>query len=385
MHRSATRLGLPLAAAASLIFATGAGSAFAASNVHVQASVKGRIQSVNRVHSRIKIDGRLFEVAPRLIQLLQQLEGKIIVDLKLNGYDKVVGVSRVWAKQDVASGPVTAISATNITLGTTTYALVSGAPIHYGRYLLTTAMVPLNTTATVELNSAGEVEAVWLASDANLPRNSHISGTITAVSSTAISLDGYTLSIAPNVVVRADGQNVSYTDVAINQKAMVQLNSQGEVDLIRLAGQGSVTGAVTADTASTITVGTNTYLYASDVQVRYRQYTLTPEQIPMGSTVVVRLNAFGQATNVRLQSDSNLPTRSKISGTISLVSGNTIDLAGYSLTMAPTFDVSFEGVSSLSNSVTAGEQASAWLNSSGQVARLVVGTNTQSQGNQGNS
>ena len=78
-----------------------------------------------------------------------------------------------------------------------------------------------------------------------------------------------------------------------------------------------------------------------------------------------------------LQSDAALPSKEKVSGTISAVSGNTITLSGYTLTMAPSFNLQFNGVSSLSDSVTAGETASASLNSAGQVSQLVIGTSAK--------
>lgn len=100
---------------------------------------------------------------------------------------------------------MTSIGDTTITLGTTTYDLVSGAPIHYRGYLLAVSQVPLNTEATVALDSAGAVEAVWPTADSALPPRPVLSGTISAITGSSLTMDGYPLALASTVAVRADG------------------------------------------------------------------------------------------------------------------------------------------------------------------------------------
>lgn len=157
-----------------------------------------------------------------------------------------------------------------------------------------------------------------------------------------------------------------------NQKAVVFLDQEGTVDLIRLQNEGRVQGTVTADSSSSITIGSTTYPYAADVIIRYHQYVLTPTQVPTGSMATVKLNALRQAQEVVLRSDANLPQKHEISGTISMVSGNTMTISGYTLTMAPTFSVTYENVTSLVDAVTPGETASAWIDGSGQVSRSLA-------------
>jgi hypothetical protein len=373
MRRFAYYLGLMGSMAAVLTMATGAGFAG-----HGQASVSGKVQSVNRVHDRVRIDGRVYAAAPGIIGLIADLEHLGHVTLKVGDHGKIVGVLKSRDMANYRTGTITALGSSTITLGTTTYDMVSGAPIHYRGYLLAASQVPLNTEATVELDRAGAVEAVWLNTDSALPPTPVISGTITAINSTQLTINGYTLTLASNVAVRSGNQTLTLAEVMANEKVVVYLDQEGTVDLIRVQTPGAVHGTVTADSSSSITIGSTAYDYASNVSIRYRQYVLTTSQVPIGSEAVVKLNASGDAQTVILLTDSNLPSRHEISGTISMVSGNTMVLSGYTLTMAPTFTVSYENATTLVNAVTAGETAKAWINGSGEVSRLVVGASNQS-------
>ncbi len=373
MHRTLSKVAVPLSLAATLALATGAGNVFADTSAH--AMVSGHVQWTSKIKDRVRINGHVFAVAPGLLGLFTKIKAGSQDVFKLNDHKQIVGV--IHAEGNRKTGTITAISPTSISLGTTSYTVISGAPIHYRGYILTSAQVPINTLATVQLDSAGAVEAIWLHSDSNLPAKPQVSGTIQAVSSTSIEVSGHTLPVASNVVVRADGQNESYATLAPNQKVMVRLDQEGSVDFIQLQGQGTVRGSVAGDTTSSITIGSTTYPYAANAKIHYRKYSLSPTQVSTGSNAVIRLNALGQAVSVTLKSDAALPSKEKVSGTISAVSGNTITLSGYTLTMAPSFNLRFNGVSSLSDSVTAGETASASLNSAGQVSQLVIGTSAK--------
>jgi hypothetical protein len=104
----------------------------------------------------------------------------------------------------------------------------------------------------------------------------------------------------------------------------------------------------------------------------------------VSSTVTLRLNALGQVQTVNLMQDANLPNSERVSGTITAVSTGTITIGTYDLTLASTIDVTYFGATSLTNSVTSGEIAQAWLNSSGQVTRLSIGAPSSGQDHSGN-
>ncbi len=370
---------LPLSLAAAAALAGTAGTAFAANHANTELFLTGRIQAMNLVRGTIRIDGRTLTVAPNSIKSLSKVDGHSQVDLKLNRNDDVIGVIRASEQAARQTGPITAISSSSITIGSNTYTLLPNAPIRYHEYTLTPSQVPLNTEATVKLDNAGNVVTVRLHSDSNLPNHPVLKGQITALTANSMTTDGYTLPVSSHVVVRKDDRTIAYSAVAANQNAIVQLNRAGAVNFIVLQNQKMVRGTISADTSSSLTIGTHTYTYAPNAQIRYHDYTLNRSEVPTGSEAIVKLNAMGQAQQVILETDVNLPSQEEVSGTISAVGTSSIAVTratsstSYQLPLASTFDVSYQGTNSLTNTVTTGETANVHLNKSGQVDRLIIG------------
>ncbi len=283
----------------------------------------------------------------------------------------------------VQRGEITAVTATSITLGSTSYALATNVSVRYDEYTLTVAEIPVSTQAIVFLNSSGAVRAIRLKSDPSLPARPVLRGTITAASSSSITIDGYTLPVSANVTVRADGQVLTIASIPTNTPAVVHLNRTGTVVLIQIMTHAisGIQGTVTADTSTSITIGNTTYTYAPNVTIRYRQYTLTPSQIPVGSQAMVELNSSGQAITVILRSDSSLPNGRTVQGTISAINGTTLTINSYSLSLAANFTIVYEGTTSLTNTVTTGETAVARLNGAGQISQLIVELQSDSSSN----
>lgn len=367
------RLGVPLALAAATALIATAGSAFAAN--HAKLSVSGTVSFVAHQPGQVRIDGRLFTVMPRVAHQLELLGNHARVTVRLNDHDKIVGLMSAEHHQNRQTGTVTAVTASTITLGSTAHTLAPGAAIHYGHFTLSVTQVPIHATATIALNRSGEVTTVWIHHDAKLPPRPILMGTISGITSNSLTIDDYTLTVSSSVTVKMGDQTVAFSQVAANQRALVQLNSLGQVVRIRLLNLPSIKGTITADTASSLTIGGKTYAYASNAHIRYHKYQLTESQVPIGSSATVRLNALDQATLVVLSSDANLPHQKQVSGTVSATTSTTITIGSYTLPLASSLNVSYYGVNSLTNSVTTGEQARAWLNNQGQVAQLAVGTN----------
>lgn len=373
MRHSFGRLGFPLALAASAALIGTAGSAFAAN--HTKLSVTGTISAVSMAKGQVRIDGQVLTAVPRVVVQLKKLGSDARVTLKLNAQDKIVGIIKSDHYQNhIETGTVTGITASTITLGSTTYNLASGVVIRYGPFMLPWSQVTLNTKATVALNNSGAVDAVWLHADSSLPPRPMLFGNISAVTSNSITIDGYTLPVSSSVVVKADNQTLSFSQVAANQRAVVRLDSAGTVKDIQLLNHGAARGTVTADTSSSITINGTAYTYAANARIHYRQYTLSASQVPVGSMAVVQLNALGQADQVQLINDAALPKTNKVSGTVSQVSGTSITINSYTLPLASSMTVTYEGATSLTNGVTTGEDARASLNGQGQVNNLTVGT-----------
>ncbi|PSR20182.1 MAG: hypothetical protein C7B45_16095 [Sulfobacillus acidophilus] len=286
------------------------------------------------------------------------------------------------AHRRVQRGEITAVTATSITLGSTTYTLAANVSVHYHEYSLSVAEIPVNTKAVIFLNGSGVVTAIRLSSDPSLPAHPVLRGTITAISSSSITIDGYTLPVSANVTIKSDGQTLALSAIPANAQAIVHLNRTGTVVLILLTTdvQAGIQGTVTADTPTSITIGTTTYTYAPNVTIRYRQYTLTPSEVPVGSQAMVTLNSSGQAATVILLTDSSLPNSSTVQGTISSINGTTLTINSYSLSLAANFTVTYEGTTSLTNTVTTGETAIARLNTAGQISQLIVEVSGNSSG-----
>lgn len=372
------RLGVPLALAAATALIGTAGSAFAAN--HAKLSVSGTVSFVAHQKGRVRIDGRLFTVVPRVAHQLALLGNHARVTVRLNDHDQIIGLMSADHHQNRQTGTVTAVTASTITLGSRAYTLAPGAVVHYRHFMLSVTQVPLKSTATIALNHNGEVTAVWLHQDANLPPRSTFQGMISGVTSNSLTIDGHTLPVSSSVSVKMGDHTVAFSQVAANQRARVRLNSLGHVVQIRLLNLPSVKGTITADTASSLTIGGKTYAYAANAHIRYHKYQLTESQVPVGSSATVRLNALDQASLVILRSDANLPQQKQVSGTVAATSSSTITIGSYTLPLASSLNVSYYGVNSLTNSVATGEQARASLNNQGQVAQLAVGTSLSLNG-----
>lgn len=371
MHAKLRQFALPAVLAASVALAP---AALAQSHPH-RAVDHGRIEGFAK--GKISAREHLVAIAPGLLGLFGRFGDHAKTKMKVKIEDHVMAVPMA----NVKLGTITAISPTSVTVNGTTYTLASNATIRYRMFLLTTGQVPPNTEAALVLNSAGDVASIWLQADANLPPAPIVHGQITTVTTDTITIDGYTLPVASNVMVDNQGQSEALSQVPVNSTATVRLNREGIVEAIWIGGPGpnrnilTVSGTVSGSSATSITIGANTYTYAPGARIRYREYgNLSPLAISVGSDVVARLNSAGQVTEVRVLSDTGLPARREVSGTVSAVNGSTITVDGYTLTLAPSFDIAFLGATSLSNSVTTGEEAHARLNASGQVSRLVIGT-----------
>lgn len=372
MHKLLRQMVVPMAAASTLALVGSTSlNAFAATRTNL--SLTGALTQSSALRDHVKINGHLYAALPRVAREMNHWSQGTRVRVKIDARGRIVAVQKAQDRQTSrVTGTITAVSTNTITVGSTVYPMASNISVRFGPFTLSAQSIPVNSTATLRLNSSGEVTAIWLRSDSNLPRRPMLMGKISAVSTSTITIDGYTLPVTSSTTVKADGQTVPFTDVAANQRALVRLDRSGTVAEILLLNEGTVRGTVTADSASSVTVGGTTYPYANDVNIRYRQYILTPSQLPSGATVVIHLNAMGQAAGVNVLSGVNLPANGQITGSVGSVSANSITINSDTLPLASTLTVTYEGTTSLSNSVTAGETARAWLNHQGQVSHLLV-------------
>lgn len=252
------------------------------------------------------------------------------------------------------SGAIQSITSTTLQIGSYTLPLASTVTVNYHDHQLTLAQVPTGANAKVVINSAGQVTKIHLLSDPSLPRGESYTGTISAVSSGDIQIGSYTLTLASSVTVKYHDHRLTVSQVPVGVQAKVSINHAGQVTKIKLlsdpalpAGE-STTGTIQQITASTIQVGTYMLPLASSVTVTYHDYQLTLAQVPVGSTAKVKINRAGQVTKVKLRSDPALPGHSTFTGTITGLTGNTLQVGSYTLTLAPQVKVKYGSFDHLS-------------------------------------
>ncbi len=191
----------------------------------------------------ITVDGYTLTVAPSVavrgtvVTSWSQLTAGTQVSLYLTASGQVE-VIRVKHPEHVA-GTVSATSASSLTVAGTTYPYAANVRVRYHSYVLTASQIPVGSTAVAHLNNNGQVSLVWLKSDANLPASSHLSGTISAVSPSSISLQGYSLSFAsPFDLQFKDATSLNMSVVAGDQ-ARVSLNSHGQIQQLEILADGA--------------------------------------------------------------------------------------------------------------------------------------------------
>lgn len=245
------------------------------------------------------------------------------------------------------SGAIQSITSSTIQVGSYTLPLASSVSVNYHDRQLTLAQVPAGATAKVIINSSGQVTKIHLLSDPSIPRGEWVSGTIGAVSATTIQIGSYTLALAANVQVKYHDHQLTVAQVPVGAQAKVSVNRTGQVTKIELrsdpalpAGE-STTGTIQQVTTSTIQVGKYVLPLAASVSVSYRDYHLTLAEVPVGATAKVKINRAGDVTKIKLRTDPALPDHGTFTGTITGITGTTLQVGSYDLTLASRVKVKY--------------------------------------------
>ncbi len=134
----------------------------------------------------------------------------------------------------------------------------------------------------------------------------------------------------------------------------------------------AITGTISAASATSITLGSTAYNFASSVTVRFRDHSLTTAQIPTGVTANVFLDASGNVDRVVLSTDPNLPSGESYWGTVGSVSQGTIQIGSYTLNLAPSVTVKYHDRTLPIADVTSGLTVKAGLDSQGNVQTIMI-------------
>lgn len=221
----------------------------------------------------------------------------------------------------------------------TAYTLSPSVTVHYHDATLTLIQIAGGSTAHLSIKG-GLVVSIALSTDPGVPAGESLTGSLTQVTGSAITVAGYTVPLAP-------GASVSYHDFTLTLGALspgesvkVSLDGSGNASHIKLLTDPNVppgdsyTGTVGGVKASTIRVGPYSLPLASFVPVTYRDFQLTLGAVTAGSTVKVNLDSSGTVNRINIQDDPALPSSDTVTGTIQSVTGSSITVDGYTLTLA---------------------------------------------------
>lgn len=137
--------------------------------------------------------------------------------------------------------------------------------------------------------------------------------------------------------------------------------------------EGAVVGTVAAISTSSVTVNQTSYAMAPGVTVTYHDWVLSTSAIATGMPVKLSLHG-GNVTHIKILSDPNLPAGDSVTGTISSISGQTVSIAGYTLSMDPTAIVKYHDFVLSVSQVPTGVEATAHLNNQGVVVKIKLKT-----------
>lgn len=284
------------------------------------------------------------------------------------------------------SGTVTAISPSTIAVASQTLPLASGVSVHYQDK--TIALSQLATGAMVKLSlTSGVVTAIEVASDPGLPPGNSVTGQITAVSPTTVTLGGYVLTLASSLQVNFHDFQLTQAALAAGEMAKAQLDSSGHVSQVKLEtdpslpASSSYQGTIKNVSLSSITVGPYTFAVSGVGQVSYGDFQLPYSVLTSGVSVKVSLNQSGAVTKIKIESDSALPNSQTVQGPIQSITASTIMVDRYSLTLASPV-VQF-GDKTYSGSLQPGWVVKLKLNQQAQVSQIDIqsGPPTSQSGN----
>lgn len=312
-------------------------------------------------------------------QIPSGVQARIFLDANGNVDRVVLSSDPNLPSGESYSGTVTAIAQGTIQIGSYTLNLSPNVTVKYHDRTLPIADVTTGLQVKVGLDKQGDVQSIKITQDPNVPKGESTKGTISAISSTSITIGSYTLAISPNVEVRFHDHVLTVADVPTGVDAKVQIDQNLEVTKILLQSDpnlpngSTASGTITAVDATSITIGSYTLTLSSSAQVQYHDYRLTVAEIPLGVEAKAKLDAqTGEVTRVKLQADPNLPSSRSLSGSVTAVGSASISLAGYTLTVDPSAQITYKGQAESLSAIQSGWTVKVHLTSQGTVDRVKI-------------
>ncbi len=222
-------------------------------------------------------------------------------------------------------GDISAVTTTSITIGQYTLTFAPNVRVSYGDRRLTAAEIPTGVAAKVSLDKSGDVTRVQLLADPAVPKDEAVSGTITAASSTSVTIGQYTLALSPNAVIKYHDFSLSAAQIPTGVEAKAKVGKDltvGKIILVtdpNLPPSKELHGAVTAVGTGTISLDGYTLSVDPSAAIAYQGTAYTLASIQSGWDVAVRLNDGGAVTDITIaqgpqQSSSQASTGSSQGG-----------------------------------------------------------------------
>lgn len=209
---------------------------------------------------------------------------------------------------DSVQGSITALQSQTVTIAGYPLQVEANVPVRYHDFRLSWNDVKVGMTAKMNINTQGIVTAVTLLNDPNLPAGGSVSGTITQISGSTITIDGYKLGVVSAVPVSYQDYQLTWSAVKAGMTAKVNLDSQGMVNKIQLQSDpnlpasDSLTGPVSAVGSSSITLDGYTLPIEPGVTGTDNGQTYALAQIQPGWTVKVNLDNSGAVSSLHILS-----------------------------------------------------------------------------------
>ncbi len=127
------------------------------------------------------------------------------------------------------------VSGQAIQIRSYTLALSPQVNVSYHDWRLNPAQIPAGARAKVHLTQRALVNQINLFTDAALPPHPTLTGTVSSVYQSGLTVDGYTLRYASSPVrVMNRGHRLSVRAIAVGQRVKVQLNRWQRIDWVKI-------------------------------------------------------------------------------------------------------------------------------------------------------
>lgn len=140
-------------------------------------------------------------------------------------------------KGNAVTGSITAVSATSITIGKYTFAMAPKVSVTYHSFSVPLANIPTGVKAHAVLNRQAAVVRLVLFADPSLPVGRTVTGVVTSISASAVTVNGFDLTFAQSVTATYQGQSVALSAIQTGWTAQIQLNSAGDVTTITVLSE----------------------------------------------------------------------------------------------------------------------------------------------------